>query len=120
MGSSPPPARPLAPGAAEGFQGVEDAGQAFFPGAFALEAGLDGRQGQRGRAGGEQLGDGAHLLGQSGGPGLGRGGRRGAPGWAVASSAGTSGTWEAGGASLSAIFMPKSGCSQRGMVARRS
>ena len=38
MGSSPPPPRPLAPGAAEGFQGVEDAGQAFFPGAFALEA----------------------------------------------------------------------------------
>ncbi len=57
--SSPPPARPLAPGAAEGLQGVEDAGQAFFPGAFALEAGLDGRQGQRGRAGGEPLGSGS-------------------------------------------------------------
>ena len=69
--ASPPPRIPLAPGAAQGFEGVEDAGQAFFPGAFAFEGGLNSGQGQGGRAGSEQLGDGAHLLGQGGRPRLG-------------------------------------------------
>ena len=54
-----PPAIALKPGAAEGFEDFEDAGQAALPRATALEAGFDGGQRQRGGGCGHRLADGA-------------------------------------------------------------
>lgn len=64
----PPPGFPA--GAAQGFEGEQEGRQGFFPGATAFEGGFDGRQRQRAAVGGQQVGNGAHLLGQAGGPGL--------------------------------------------------
>lgn len=55
----------------QGLQGLQQQGQAFLPGAFALEAHLDGGQVRGNWAGGQYLSHCAHLLGQRGGPGLG-------------------------------------------------
>ena len=71
---SAPPALALAAGAAQGFEGFQNARQALFPRAFALEAGLQRVKALRGGGGGQQVGQGADLLGQRGGPGLGAGG----------------------------------------------
>ena len=56
--------------AAQGFQRLQEGGQAFLPGAAALEARFNGGQGERRGAGGQRIGHGAHLLGQGGGPGV--------------------------------------------------
>ena len=42
----PAPAVPLAPGSAQSLKGFQDAGQAFFPGAAAFEAGFYGGDGE--------------------------------------------------------------------------
>ena len=90
-----PAPRPLAPGAAEGFQGVEDVGQAFFQGPLPLKpASMADRGSGAGAAASSWRRRGPARAG--GGPGLGRGGGRGARmGGGV--SAGIR-AWEAGGA----------------------
>ena len=60
----------IAPGTAQSLQGFQNAGQAFFPGAFAFEAGFYFAQVQGSGCAGQQLGCGADLQGQGGGPGL--------------------------------------------------
>jgi hypothetical protein len=57
------PSRRVRP-SASAFPRFQDAWQVFFPWAFAFEAGFDLRQGKRAGAAGEDLGQGAHLLGQ--------------------------------------------------------
>ena len=56
--------------AAQGFEGLQEGGQALLPGATAFEVGFQRGQRERRRAAGQGFGDGADLLGEGGGPGV--------------------------------------------------
>ena len=74
------------------FQRVDDLRQAFFPGAFAGEAGSEFGFGEGGGGIGEDAGDGGDLFGQGGRPGLaggsGSANRRGGAGFVGCAGAG--------------------------------